>query len=97
MQSKPPGKLLKTFKFKWTGEASTVAVAGTFSGWSTVSLEKVGPNEFVAELELKPKKYQYKFVIDGVWQHDPSSPVVSSGLGSLNNVLELPMTTRTTM
>eukprot|EP00035_Acanthoeca_spectabilis_P020743 m.434423 g.434423 ORF g.434423 m.434423 type:complete len:204 (+) comp17712_c0_seq1:65-676(+) len=86
----PPAKLLKTFTFRWTGDATTVAVAGSFSGWSTVSLEKVGDREFVAELELKPKRYEYKFVVDGVWQHDPSVPVVSSGLGSLNNVIDLP-------
>lgn len=32
---------------------------------------------------------QYKYVVDGVWRFNPSSPVVRDEDGNLNNVLEV--------
>eukprot|EP00040_Diaphanoeca_grandis_P026623 m.149520 g.149520 ORF g.149520 m.149520 type:complete len:306 (-) comp30662_c0_seq3:272-1189(-) len=84
--------------FKWTGDATSVAVAGSFNNWQNpVPLQKLSHNEFRTELELDMNEHEeletpniiYKYIVDGKWKHDPLAPVVASGLGSLNNILKL--------
>ena len=36
-----------------------------------------------------PVCLQYKYVVDGVWRFNPSSPVVRDEDGNINNVLEV--------
>lgn len=41
-------------------------------------------------LSLRPGKYQYKFVADGQWIHDPNAREnVPNAHGSLNSVVEV--------
>jgi len=67
----------------------TVAVAGDFSDWNALQMEKKNDNSWVITLKVKPGKYQYSFVIDGKeWIPDPDSPrQVSDGFGGVNSVL----------
>lgn len=68
-------------------QANSVAVSGSFNKWNTpIPLQRVGRNDFKVELDLTPEPYEYKYIVDGMWKHDPLAPVVASGLGSLNNV-----------
>eukprot|EP00035_Acanthoeca_spectabilis_P023507 m.449700 g.449700 ORF g.449700 m.449700 type:complete len:309 (-) comp19858_c0_seq1:45-971(-) len=80
---------LTSFTFRWTGEAESVAVAGSFNNWAKIPLLPVGHREYMVKLDLKPIQHQYKYIVDGRWQHDPLAPVVASGLGSLNNLLNV--------
>mmetsp|Transcript_11830 Transcript_11830/g.30395 ORF Transcript_11830/g.30395 Transcript_11830/m.30395 type:complete len:315 (+) Transcript_11830:71-1015(+) len=80
---------LKRFTFRWTGEAETVAVAGSFNNWAGIPLRCVGHREYEITLDLKPIAHHYKYIVDGKWQHDPLAPVVASGMGSLNNLLNV--------
>lgn len=87
-------KPIKRFLFAWTGEANTVAVAGSFNDWTDpIELTRVQPNLYKIEIELEASEHEYKYIIDGKWKHDPLAPVVASGLGSLNNILKLDKST----
>jgi chromosome partitioning protein len=69
-----PGGMLFTLE---APGANRVALAGDFNGWS----EPVEMNDddedgvWVAIANLDPGVYQYKFVVDGQWQNDPTNPV----------------------
>jgi len=67
----------------------TVAVAGDFSDWNSLQMERKNDNCWVITLKVKPGKYQYSFVIDGnEWVPDPGSPrQVEDGFGGVNSVL----------
>ena len=67
----------------------TVAVAGDFSDWNTLQMEKKDNNSWVITLKVKPGKYQYSFVIDGKeWVPDPRSyRKIEDGFGGVNSVL----------
>ncbi|KAL7986743.1 hypothetical protein Chor_013026 [Crotalus horridus] len=49
-------------------------------------------NNFVAILDLPEGEHQYKFFVDGQWTHDPSEPVVTSQLGTVNNIIQVKKT-----
>ncbi len=58
----------QTFTFESTN-AKRVAVAGEFNNWSKDALEmtKTEGGKWVANLPLKPGRYEYKYVVDGDW------------------------------
>ena len=66
-------------------EASTVAVAGSFNGWSTAvhPMQRSGDALWTLEVDLPPGRHEYKFCVDGQeWCHDPEAPTVPNPLGS---------------
>jgi len=66
----------------------TVAVAGDFSEWESLPMERVGENCFALTLRLRPGKYEYGFLVDGRWVPDPlSTRAVADGFGSVNSIL----------
>ncbi len=69
---------------------STVSVAGSFNGWDPASrplADKDGDGVFRAMLMLSPGRYEYKFIINGVWCVDPEcAEWVANDYGSLNSV-----------
>lgn len=75
-------------------EASSVAVAGDFSGWEPVSLTAQSVNGRTVWTGLVPVpkgEHQYMFVIDGSkWVTDPLAPIQrDDGFGHKNAVLRL--------
>ncbi|XP_038618908.1 5'-AMP-activated protein kinase subunit beta-1 [Tachyglossus aculeatus] len=77
--------------FRWTGGGKEVYLSGSFNNWSKLPLTR-SHNNFVAILDLPEGEHQYKFFVDGQWTHDPSEPVVTSQLGTLNNVIQVKKT-----
>ena len=76
--------------FTLCGEAGQEAwVAGSFSAWERIRLERREEGVLSAVVELEPGSHQYKFLVDGEWRLDPSSgeATVDNGLGSCNNVI----------
>lgn len=66
----------------------TVAVAGDFSEWESLPMERVSENCFALTLQLRPGKYEYGFFVDGNWVPDPlSTRMVADGFGSVNSIL----------
>jgi 1,4-alpha-glucan branching enzyme len=54
--------------------AREVAVAGTFNNWdpSTRHLKGEADGKWKVTFYLEPGKYEYRFVVDGIWTDDPS-------------------------
>ncbi|KAK2502959.1 hypothetical protein MC885_010423 [Smutsia gigantea] len=66
-----------------------VFISGSFNNWSTKIPLIKSHNDFVAILDLPEGEHQYKFFVDGQWVHDPSEPVVTSQLGTINNLIHV--------
>ncbi len=71
-------------------EASTVQVAGDFTGWeqAPVALKMQKGGVWKVTLTLEPGRYEYRFLVDGAWHDDPGCEVtVANAFGSTNCVL----------
>lgn len=72
-------------------EAQTVAVSGTFCGWSDVlplKRQKDGPWKLT--MNLPPGRYEYRFVVDGEWRDDPgANESAPNPYGGRNSVLQV--------
>ena len=64
-----------TFRLEGHRGAHQVILAGDFNGWNEKQL-KMEARDWGWELtlELKPGYYEYKFIADGKWMHDPKNP-----------------------
>ncbi|XP_004079245.1 5'-AMP-activated protein kinase subunit beta-2 [Oryzias latipes] len=74
---------------RWGGGGKEVYIAGSFNNWNTKIPLNKSHNDFVAILDLPEGEHQYKFFVDGQWVHDPSEPVVTSQLGTINNLIQV--------
>lgn len=54
-----------------------VSLAGNFNNWLEIPMRRnhVGTFFYILPIEAKNKQtvYRYKFIVDGVWQHDPNN------------------------
>ncbi len=80
------------FVLEYSG-AEHVYVCGDFNDWDPASLRMVGNADaglWEKRLNLPPGRYEYKFVVDGNWLHDPDAREnVPNLYGSFNSVLEV--------
>ena len=70
--------------------ANQVQVAGDFTGWeqSPSDLKKQKDGIWKITLNLEPGRYEYRFIVDGDWQDDPSCETKApNAFGSENCVL----------
>ena len=70
--------------------AREVFIAGSFNDWqpSAMPLQKQDGGRWIVELALAPGRYEYRFLVDGIWTDDPMAPAyVSNPFGGLNCVL----------
>ncbi|XP_030258316.1 5'-AMP-activated protein kinase subunit beta-2 [Sparus aurata] len=74
---------------RWGGGGREVYIAGSFNNWSTKIPLNKSHNDFVAILDLPEGEHQYKFFVDGQWVHDASEPIVTSQLGTINNLIQV--------
>jgi hypothetical protein len=73
-------------------EANRVFLSGEFNAWSpdATPMHKQDGGQWAATLALAPGRYQYKFLADGEWIHDPEAwENVPNQHGSLNSVREV--------
>ncbi|HTW95474.1 MAG TPA: AAA family ATPase [Tepidisphaeraceae bacterium] len=74
-------------------DAKTVLIAGDFNHWSPMSTPMIcgaRPGEWRTALPLKPGRYRYRLIVDGVWVTDPNNTYVEANqFGELNNVIEV--------
>lgn len=72
---------------------SRIFVAGTFNDWDAESLpltDEHNNGHYHIALTLKPGRYEYKFIINGVWCIDENNPdFVINDFGTLNSVLKV--------
>jgi chromosome partitioning protein len=73
--------------------ANFVQVAGDFNNWqpTEMPMEKVGESGvWQTKINLPPGKYQYRLVVDGMWQQDPyNDNTILNPYGEYNSVLEV--------
>ncbi len=75
--------------------AHSVFLAGTFNSWNphSMPLHAVGNRRWRAEKHLPPGTYEYRLIIDGVWQTDPAAKErVANPYGDYNSLIEVQAT-----
>jgi hypothetical protein len=75
-------------------DASTVRLAGSFSGWKPdIQMRRVANGRWAVLVPLRPGVHDYAFQIDGDhWTTDPFAPRVADGFGGYNSRLSLVLT-----
>jgi 1,4-alpha-glucan branching enzyme len=72
-------------------QAKSVMIAGDFNGWKPEKnpLTKTG-DDWQTKIHLSKGTYQYRFVVDGRWQHDSANNMTQPNpYGGLNSVLKV--------
>lgn len=79
------------FKYGLNSNAREVYLVGDFNNWDHKAhrMTRRG-GVFQKSLDLPAGEYQYKFLVDGQWQTDPSaSAQVPNAFGTLNSVIRV--------
>lgn len=79
------------FKF-YAPAAKKVNLAGNFNEWNTRALgaKKDSKGNWSVKVNLKPGKYEYKFVVDGTWLNDPRcTACATNSFGTQNCLIEV--------
>ena len=84
-------KNIQNYKFIWDEGGNIVKLIGTFSNWKQQYDMKKDEKDhiFKISLPLSNEKYQYKFIVDGVWKCSQKQETIDDGKGNINNVLDL--------
>ena len=87
-----PTTPIKTVFSCQSPEARAVFLSGTFNDWdpSAAPMERQEDGSWRAQLGLAPGKYEYKFVVDGVWWAPSGEGCVTNPFGTLNCTIEVP-------
>ena len=89
-QKKSQKANLKRVTFHLLAKAGKVYLVGDFNKWdrSATPMNKGKDRKWVRRLELKPGRYEYRFLVDGWWWNDPANKELAPNpFGSFNNVL----------
>jgi 1,4-alpha-glucan branching enzyme len=79
------------FSFQ-AAEAKEVILMGDFNNWDPDKhkMKKDKSGSWVKIVNLPPGKYEYKFLIDGVWKEDPhNQETCFNCFGTLNSIVDL--------
>lgn len=74
--------------FKWAGGGKDVCISGSFSDWKPIPMVQ-SHGDFALILEIPEGDHEYKFKVDGQWQHNPNEPTVDNDVGTKNNVISV--------
>jgi len=77
-------------------EARAVFLAGSFNDWHPTAFPMIARDDgkWVKELALPPGRYEFLFVVDGVWVVDSAaSESVPNPHGGVNSVVVVPAKT----
>jgi 1,4-alpha-glucan branching enzyme len=80
-----------TFKFE-ASRAKEAILAGDFNSWDAKKhiMKRDNKGRWSKIVILSPGRYEYKFLVDGEWQNDPSNDqMVPNSFGTLNNFLNV--------
>ena len=72
--------------------AHEVCIAGSFNDWhpTVTPMIRLENDRWAKELALPPGRYEYRFVVDGVWVDDPAATeLIPNSFGTANAVLEV--------
>ncbi|XP_034411180.1 5'-AMP-activated protein kinase subunit beta-2-like isoform X6 [Cyclopterus lumpus] len=89
MEPRPTAQTAAAAATKTKNPAARWLTAQTTPTSSTPMGQSRSHNDFVAILDLPEGEHQYKFFVDGQWVHDSSETVVTSQLGTINNLIQV--------
>lgn len=81
-------KLVPTV-FVWAHGGNHVDLEGSFDNWTQRHTMQRSGKDFTLVKLLPPGVYQYKFIVDGLWRHDPNLHSMYDEMGNINNVMEV--------
>ena len=87
-EKKTPKKRI-TFRLE-ASEAKEASLAGDFNSWDVKKhvMKRDNKGRWTKIVTLSPGRYEYKFLVDGQWQTDPSNDeIVPNSFGTHNNIL----------
>jgi 1,4-alpha-glucan branching enzyme len=70
--------------------AQKACIAGSFNDWhpSVTPTIRLSNGKWAKELALPPGRYEYRFVVDGVWVDDPAATeLIPNVFGTANALL----------
>ncbi len=83
-------KSKQKIKFEFSApDATEVFLAGDFNQWNTQAtpMKKDKKGKWQATVSLEPARYEYRLLVDGHWEDDPScSDCVANEFGGQNCV-----------
>ncbi|MBU1699146.1 MAG: alpha amylase N-terminal ig-like domain-containing protein [Candidatus Eisenbacteria bacterium] len=89
----PEGVFQVAFSYTPDKTPQKVFIAGSFNDWSATSnpmADPEGDGTYSINLVLPGGTHKYKFVVDGVWLHDPKAvEQVDDGFGGRNSVIHI--------
>jgi len=76
-------------RFRWKdANAKEVFLCTSLDNWNYIHpMIKVSQTTFECIISMPTGKYEYKFIIDGVWKHINSSSKIKNAFGTFNNTL----------
>jgi len=80
---------MSVIRFEWSYTGNSVSMAGNFSDWNGISLDKGLDGVWGASVMVSPGVHAYKFIVDGAWCYDVNRHNEDDGSGNINNVLEV--------
>ena len=87
MFSRDSRKRTTRFALEAGYSAGQVAVAGEFSGWEPLPMNRQGASLYVRDVPTSERTFEYKFLVDGLWMTDPDNPnTVPNSFGTFNSV-----------
>ena len=78
-----------TFRLE-ASEAKEAILVGDFNSWDEKKhiMKRDNKGRWTKIVTLSPGSYEYKFLVDGEWQNDPSNEeIVPNSYGTVNNIL----------
>lgn len=76
-------------KFFWKEGGEEVFITGTFCDWKKIiKMHKNNDNIFEAQILLIKGKYEFKFIVDGIWKCSSYYPQIKDNRGIINNYFD---------
>lgn len=74
--------------FKYNGKlAKECQLIGSFTSWKEKINMVKSDGDYCVIVDLPEGEHQYKFVVDGRWEHDPNQPTVDDSFSGKNNIV----------
>lgn len=87
----PDSKGNLTFTLDGYTDANEVVLSGTFNLWNEKAFKmQKTENGWKLSLNIRPGVYEYKFIVDKEWIHDPLNPImIQNEHGTYNSIVDI--------
>lgn len=74
--------------FKYPSKSvKEVYLSGSFTNWKDKICMIKADGDFMVIVDLPEGEHQYKFYVDGKWEHDPNQPTIDDNYNGKNNIV----------